>query len=129
MATLISDNVVRKLWLKAQRKNTDEWASVALWNYIYNKHLFPGTGWVVTPEYPPSSGRRRVDITIRYITQQNTLATLAFPEAKDHAASPGQITDAESQALDACTAYLSMEGNEGLNLVYAITSYGTKAEV
>ena len=81
--SLITDNVLMKLWEEAQRKSSDEWASVKLWTHLWGKYFFTEKDWVISQETPPEgSGRRRVDVTIEYLGRDGKFAVLTFHEAK-----------------------------------------------
>ncbi|GKZ24409.1 hypothetical protein AbraIFM66951_010499 [Aspergillus brasiliensis] len=124
--SLITDDVLMRLWERAQAQASDEWASAKLWNHLWSQHLFSGKEWVVSQETPPEAyGRRRVDITIEYMGSDRNLAVLAFHEAKALDAGIQDLDEAENQAYDACMRYLGEHPE--LSGVYAFTSFGTKA--
>lgn len=107
--SLITDNILKALWDEAQAKPSDEWASAQLWSHLWSKYFFAEKDWVVSPETPPEgSGRRRVDITIKYLGSDGNIAVLAFHEAKSLAARPSDTEDVEHQALNACMRYLGV---------------------
>lgn len=125
--SLITDPTLKKLWEVAQAKGSDEWASVALWNHLLSKYIFWEKTWVVSAESPPGdTGRRRVDITIKWLGDNDHFAVLKFHEIKSLNATPKDLEEVEHQALNACMAYLYSEENKGLEFVYALTSFGTK---
>jgi hypothetical protein len=125
--SLITDPVMIALWKEAQIQGPSEWASVAVWNQLWTKHIFWEKEWVVCPETPPEGkGRRRVDLTIKYLGGDGALAVLTFHEVKPLDASPQEIEEVEHQALEACMRYLGKEENKELESVYAFTSFGTK---
>ncbi|KAE8146790.1 hypothetical protein BDV25DRAFT_161758 [Aspergillus avenaceus] len=124
--SLITDELLKCLWERAQAQSGDERASAKLWSYLWNKHFFAEREWVVSPETPQEGhGRRRVDMTIEYFGGDRQLAVLAFHEAKLNAG-PQDVQDAERQAFDACMRYLG-EHTE-LDFVYAFTSFGTEGK-
>lgn len=125
--SLITDEILNTLWTEAQRNASNEWAAVAVWNQLWNKHIFWEKEWIITPESPSEgSGRRQVDVTIRYLGGDRKLAVLAFHKAKPLDAGPQDIQDAEHQAVEACIRYLGKAENTDLSFVYAVTSFGTK---
>ncbi|KAM5485522.1 hypothetical protein McanMca71_006250 [Microsporum canis] len=71
-------------------------------------------------------GRRRVDVTIKYLGSDYSIAVLAFHEAKAMHAGPQDVQDAEHQAVEACMRYLGKQENSAVSFVYAVTSFGTK---
>ncbi|RAL04252.1 uncharacterized protein BO80DRAFT_259364 [Aspergillus ibericus CBS 121593] len=123
--SLITDEILLRLWEKAQAQPSNEWASAKLWSHLWVKHFFVDKSWVVSQETPPEgNGRRRVDITIEYMGSDKNLAVLAFHEAKALSAGPQDVEDAERPAYDACMRYLGEHPD--LQFVYAFTSFGTK---
>lgn len=123
--SLITDHLLKNLWDTVQAKPSEEWASVDLWGYLWYKHLFTEKEWLISSETPPEgSGRRRVDITIRYLGMGNKRAVLAFHEAKALNAGPQRVQEAEAQAFDACMRYLGEHPE--FKFVYAFTSFGSK---
>jgi hypothetical protein len=81
--SLIADPTLLALWKDAQRQPSNEWASVAVWSQLWNKHVFWEKEWVICPETPPGGkGRRRVDLTIKRVGRDEALAVLTFHEAK-----------------------------------------------
>ncbi|KAM5443980.1 hypothetical protein MaudCBS49596_008048 [Microsporum audouinii] len=125
--SLITDEMLYALWSEAQQKPSSEWAAVAVWTHLWSKHIFWEKGWSVVSESPPeSSGRRRVDVTIKYLGSDYSIAVLAFHEAKAMDAEPQDVQDAEHQAVEACMRYLGRQENSAVSFVYAVTSFGTK---
>jgi hypothetical protein len=57
--SLSTDPTLLALWKDAQRQSSDEWASVAVWSQLWNKHIFWEKEWVVCPETPPEGKGRR----------------------------------------------------------------------
>ncbi|KAL5344052.1 hypothetical protein BJX70DRAFT_393477 [Aspergillus crustosus] len=73
-----------------------------------HKYIFTSKEWITAGETPPEgSGRRRVDLTIKYISANLNIAVLAFHEAEAPDAGPQEVRIAEEQATDACGRYLS----------------------
>ncbi|KAL1863463.1 hypothetical protein Plec18170_000298 [Paecilomyces lecythidis] len=126
--SLITDRALLALWTEAQQNPSSEWASVALWTHLWAKYIFWERDWLVSTESPPeSAGLRRVDVVIKYLGGNNSIAVLAFHEAKPPDAGPQDTKEVEEQALDACRRYLSKPDNAELSFVYAVTTLGTKA--
>lgn len=75
---------------------------------------------------PEGTGRRRVDITTKYLGFDGEITLLALHEAKPLAARPSDVGDFEEQAINACQRYL--EAHAELEFVFAITSIGTKGK-
>ncbi|KAF7590262.1 hypothetical protein BBP40_003100 [Aspergillus hancockii] len=126
--SLITTNILNALYDVVEENPSNEWAAVDLWTHLWNKHFFKGDDWVVSHENPPEGrGRRRVDLVIKFLGENQKLAVLAFHEAKAADARPSDLDDVEGQALNACMRYLGANGE--LSCVYAITTYGTKGRV
>lgn len=79
------------------------------------------------PESPSEgSGRRRVDLTLKYLGGKGNIAVLAFHEAKPLDADPVGVREAEEQARCAGIRYLGKPENAKLGFVYGVTTFGTK---
>lgn len=89
--------------------------------------LILGADWILVPESPSEgSGRRRVDLTLKYLGGNGNIAVLAFHEAKPLDAGLVGVREAEEQARYACIRYLGKPENAKLGFVYAVTTFGTK---
>lgn len=125
--SLITDESLQSLWTDAQNDITNAWASVPLWNNLWNKHIFWEDQWNIAPESSrvSRSGRMRVITTIR-IYPKGKLVAIGFHEAGE----PDQdVRDAEGQAAKVCRWYLARSENAGLRFVYVVTSLGTAGKV
>ncbi|RAH75678.1 uncharacterized protein BO66DRAFT_387512 [Aspergillus aculeatinus CBS 121060] len=124
--SLITDDLLLKLWELAQTQPSDERASAKLWTHQCSKHFFPEKDWVVShgPRRQDSSGRRGVDFTVDYMREGNSLAVLVFHEAEASDRSPQTVEGAEARAYDACVRCL--EAHPDWEYVYAFTKFGTR---
>lgn len=125
--SLITDESLQTLWTDAQNDITKVWPSVALWNNLWNKHIFWEDQWNITREASrvSRSGRIRVITTIK-IYPKGKLVAIGFHEAGD----PDQdIHDVEGQAAKVCREYLARSENAELRFVYVVTSLGTAGKV
>ncbi|OQE92047.1 hypothetical protein PENNAL_c0008G01770 [Penicillium nalgiovense] len=123
--SLITDVTLMGLWEKAQVQSSSERASVRLWIQLWIRHLFSEKDWVVSLEKPPEgSGRRLVDITIEYLSEDKVLTVLAFHKVNPPTAWPQDVEEAEGEAFDACMRYLGE--HPAFQYVYAFISFGKK---
>ncbi|KAJ5109289.1 hypothetical protein N7456_005964 [Penicillium angulare] len=125
--SLITDNLLQKLWESAQTNPHDKSTSAKLWQHLWNKHLFPENEWVVSLESPPvGSGRDLVYIAIEYMGSEilEGPAVLAFHEAKAPSSSSQDLQEAENHAYDVCVKYL--EDHPDFLHMYAFTTFGTE---
>lgn len=102
--SIVTSYVLRELYNAANADKAQETETMAFWNHYFNKHMFIGDEWVVSPEYPPSSHikdrKRRCDAVVKYFsTVLMRLILVANIEGKR---SGGSMTDVEAQLVEAC---------------------------
>ncbi|PWY67609.1 hypothetical protein BO94DRAFT_306916 [Aspergillus sclerotioniger CBS 115572] len=124
--SLITDDLLLKLWEKAQEQSSDARASAKLWNHLWGKHFFSETNWVLSQKTVENGDRQRVDITIERMGEDGNLTVVVFHEANALEAVPKEVQKAEGRVYDACMRYLGE--NPGLQFAYAFTSSGSKGK-
>ncbi|ETI26846.1 hypothetical protein G647_10292 [Cladophialophora carrionii CBS 160.54] len=126
--SLVTDEVLLRLWLQAQEKGSRENVSVKFWLHFYCKYVFPGKVWVVSAENEPSvlEPSLRTDLKVEYLGDV-LLELLHHHELKRSDASNSDIETVEHQAYGNSISYLA--AHPEISRIYAVTSFGTKARI
>lgn len=98
----------------------DEWATKALWQYLFNKFIFKEKEWAIVSEHPPrpTQSLRRIDIV-----GKNAKLVLFYMEAKRGKATEADVIDAETQVFQACHEHFLYGGGER-DSMWVMTCFG-----
>lgn len=100
-----------------------EHKTIALFNFLFSRSIFPGFSYDVSPEQPPAiSSQNKCDIVIKYLTVDYAWQVLCFVEGKRARNQTDSLINAvEKQASEYCQEFL--EANN-VDMVYACTIVG-----
>ncbi|KAL1848312.1 hypothetical protein VTK73DRAFT_10162 [Phialemonium thermophilum] len=127
--SIVNTRPLRRLWATAQ--TNPEWATTRLWEYIFNKMVFPSQNYLVSSQQPPTHNPgdlRRVDVVVEEVDDRGGPEfPLIFLEAKRAVTTPGEVGGVEAQAYTAACAYAVARSSR--EPIWAMTCVGSKARL
>ncbi|KIW77024.1 hypothetical protein Z517_09470 [Fonsecaea pedrosoi CBS 271.37] len=131
-ASLVSDEVLLRLWNRVQEDAWSDNVALNFWLHLYAKYLFSGKQWIVGVNNSPFDNDAfdieplKTDLSVQYLGHAG-IQTLFFHMLTGKEATRGDLAEIEDQAYVACVKYLT--ANPDITLVYAVTSFGTRARI
>lgn len=114
--SIVTSNVLRLLYNRANADGALENHTMAFWMHWLTKHIFVEEDWVTTQEQPPSGAKRDVlrqmDAKFKYATNSR-LRIIALAEAKRKG---GSMTAVEAQLQEGCQAAYMQDGGAPFGL-------------
>ncbi|KAH0829832.1 hypothetical protein AYO21_11405 [Fonsecaea monophora] len=126
-ASLVSDEVLLRLWNRVQEDAWSDNVALNFWLHLFAKYLFSGKQWIVGVDNSPLDIEPLMtDMSVQYLGHAG-MQTLFFHMLTNKEATWADLVEIETQAYVACAEYL--RANPDITLVYAVTSFGTRARI